>query len=324
MQYRQDAGDFFFLALFKRTHSGTHNWIYLAPSGFGFARLSTPKGGLPRLQLRDWRAENDPISQAETLVEQISAQARGEVRLLLGEGYYQLLLVDVPDVPADEMESALRLKAAELLHYDLDDASLDVILLPEQAYHGRTRMAFVIATHKDPLRAWAQALAKRGLKLSTVDIDQLQLRNLALRALQQTQNGLLHLNRDHCQLLLIYDGELVLTRRFDIGFEALGAEPDGDALVLEGQTDIQRDSLALELRRSFDYYESQLGLGSISQLNLSGWPGSAGLVEDLGTKLGLRFVPLRLEDYVVVSGADDLPPAQLLPLAGAAFREALP
>lgn len=305
------------MALIKRARTALHNWLYLTPDGFGLAQWQHGNSGLPQLHCRLWHAETDPLAQAEQLADRIAELADGRLHILLGEGYYQLLLVDVPDVPADEAEAALRLKAADLLNYDLDDASLEVIFLPAQAYHGRTRMAFVIATRKTPLRQWALALAKRGLTLTTVDIDQLQLRNLALRMTDQPAHGLLHFRADHCQLLLTYDHELVLTRRFDIGYEDLGADAQGDALVLEGQTDIQRDSLVLELRRTFDYYESQLGLGSLHQLSLSGWPGTAGMIDDLSQTLGLRFRPLRLEDLI------DLPtpvPEPMWPLAGTAFR----
>ncbi|WP_108126048.1 hypothetical protein [Saccharospirillum mangrovi] len=308
------------MALFNRAQRGMHNWLYLTPTGFGFARLRAKSGEMPLCLPQSWHDETDPLQHPERLADWLAQQTKGTVKILLGEGYYQLLLVDVPDVPADEMEAALRLKAAELLHYDLEDASLAVILLPAQAYHGRTRMAFVVATRKEPLRQWGLALAKHGLTLTSVDIDQLQLRNLALRASDQPQNGLLHLRDDHCQLLLIYQDELVLSRRFDIGYLDLGADAEGDALVLEGQTDIQRDSLVLELRRTFDYYESQLGLGSINQLQLIGWPGTSGMIEDLGAKLGLRFNPIQLTDFISMPDAP-LPEA-LLPLAGAAFRGA--
>lgn len=306
------------MAVFNRARRGLHNWLYLTPTGFGYARLRALAGQLPQWFPQAWQDQDDPLHQPERLADWLAQQTKGQVKILLGDGYYQLLLVDVPAVPAEEMEAALRLKAAELLHYDLDDASLEVILLPAQAYHGRTRMAFVVATRKEPLRRWALALAKHGLTLTSVDIDQLQLRNLALRASDQAQNGLLHLRADHCQLLLIYQDELVLSRRFDIGYHDLGADAEGDALVLEGQTDIQRDSLVLELRRSFDYYESQLGLGSINQLQLTGWPGTSGMIDDLGNRLGLRFKPLQLTDFIALPEAPL--PETLLPLAGAAFR----
>lgn len=307
------------MAPIKHAQRDYQNWLYLTPSGYGMARLSVSNDTLPKLHAPVWHDETDPLQQADTLADWVADHSHGTMNLLLGEGYYQMLLVDVPDVPADEIESALRLKAAELLHYDIEEASLEVILLPAEAYHGRTRMAFVVATHKDPLRKWALALAQRGLTLSQIDIDQLQLRNLALRASDLQQTGLLHLRADHCQLLLIYQGELVLSRRFDVGYEDLGADTLGDALVLEGQTDIQRDSLVLELQRSFDYYESQLGLGSINQLNLTGWPGTLGMIENLGHRLGLRFEILRLEDYLQLGEHTLAEP--LLPVLGTAFRE---
>lgn len=304
------------MALFKRTRSGSHNWLYLTPTGFGLVRLITGKGRVPLLQSQSWQPDTDPLQRADILADSVAEHGRGAINLLLGEGYYQLLLIDVPEIPAGEMEAALRLKAAELLNYDIADASLEIILLPAQAYHGRTRMAFVIATHQQPLRQWALALAKRGLTLTEIDIDQLQLRNLALRASELQQTGLLHLRADHCRLLLIFQGELVLSRRFDIGYLDLGAGTQDDAVAV----DIQRDSLVLELQRSFDYYESQLGLGRINQLSLCGWPGTHSMVDDLGARLGLRFMPLRLQDYVQF--AEGMLAEAMLPLAGTAFREA--
>lgn len=87
--------------------------------------------------------------QAEQLADWVAKHSRGQLNLLLSDPAYQMLLVDVPDVPAAEMDAALRFKTAELISYDLDDASIDVILLPNEAYRGRLRMAFVIAAEKE-------------------------------------------------------------------------------------------------------------------------------------------------------------------------------
>jgi MSHA biogenesis protein MshI len=224
-------------------------------------------------------------------------------------------------VPAPEIESALRFKAADLISYDLDDASIDLISLPAEAYRGRLRMAFVIAAHKTPLIAWAMAMGQRGHSVQCIDIDQLTLRNTAIRALDRDQGGLLFFEADRCRLILLFEQEIVLSRQFDIGFTDLGITVGGEPeLVLEGSLDIQLDSLSLEIRRSFDYYEAQLGLGSISEVTVLGWPGDPDISDTLGTKLECRFRLIHPEDFIL-SPPDADWPAELIPALGAAFRE---
>lgn len=298
-------------------------WIYLTEEGIGRAGFQGSANIMPRLSRFDWRAETDVLDRSKELAGWAAEKSSGPVNLLLGEGLYQMLMVDVPDVPADEIESALRLKAADLISYDIEDATLDVILLPADAYRGRLRMAFVVAAMKSPLRQWALELAKRGLTVNVIDVDQLQLRNLAIRSQQRHQTGLLHLGPDRCRLVLLYENELVLSRQFDIGYQSLGmAGPEEPALTLEGQDDIQLESLVLELRRSFDYYESQLGLGGIGDVSLLGWPGDVGLATSLGDKMGARFHPLMPEDLVLLpEPLEGTVPDPLIPLLGTAFRE---
>ncbi|GGX45015.1 hypothetical protein [Saccharospirillum salsuginis] len=297
-------------------------WIYLTEEGIGRASFQSSANAMPRLHRFDWKVESDAVNRPGELAGWAAEKASGPVNLLLGEGLYQMLMVDVPDVPAEEIESALRLKSADLISYDIEDATLDVILLPTDAYRGRLRMAFVIAAMKSPLRQWALELAKRGLTLNVIDVDQLQLRNLAIRSQQRHQSGLLHLGPDRCRLVLLYENELVLSRQFDIGYQSLGMSgPDEPALTLEGQDDIQLESLVLELRRSFDYYESQLGLGSIGEVSLIGWPGDVGLTASLGEKLGVRFQPLRAEDLILLPDPlEGVVPDPLIPMLGTAFR----
>lgn len=305
-----------------RRHKHQH-WIYLTEDGIGRASFGGDSDAMPRLSRFEWRSEADALNRPRDLAAWATEKAKGPVNLLLGENLYQLLMVDVPDVPAEEIESALRLKSADLINYDIDDATLDVILLPTDAYRGRMRMAFIIAAFKPPLRQWALELAKQGHKVSVIDVDQLQLRNLAIRGQHRHQTGLLYLGPSRCRLVLLYEQEMVLSRQFDIGYQDLGMNgPDDPALTLEGQDDIQLESLVLELRRSFDYYESQLGLGGIAEVSLLGWPGDQDLAASLGNKLGIRFHPLLPEDLVLLPDVwEGRVPDPLVPLLGTPFRE---
>lgn len=296
-------------------------WVYLTETGIGLLVLERSRQNMIQVKTSLWRAEDKPLEQAELLADWVAQHSQGQLNLLLSDPAYQLLLVDVPDVPAAEMDSALRLKAAELISYDLDDATIDIIPLPAEAYRGRLRMAFVIAAEKKPLSDWAMAMARRGQRIECIDIDQLTLRNTAIRTLARDQSGMLFMEANRCRLILLFDQEIVLSRQFEIGYSDLGVGADGNAdLVLEGTLDIQLDALSLEIRRSFDYYEAQLGLGAISEVALLGWPGEPGISDTLGAKLDTRFGLLHPEDFILTPTDTDWP-AELTPALGAAFRE---
>ena len=296
-------------------------WVYLTETGIGLLVLERSRQGISHVKTSLRRAEDTPLLHAEQLADWVAKHSLGQLNLLLCDPAYQMVLVDAPDVPAAEMEAALRFKTADLISYDLDDASIEVILLPAEAYRGRLRMAFVIAAEKKPLADWAMAMARRGLRIECIDIDQLALRNTAIRTLERNQSGLLFMEADRCRLILLFNQEIVLSRQFEIGYSDLGLAADGEqGLELEGNTDIQLDSLSLEIRRSFDYYEAQLGLGAISDVALLGWPGDPAIGETLSTKLDTRFSLLHPEDFIMTPTDSDWP-AELTPALGAAFRE---
>lgn len=305
----------------RKRSARLQTWVYLTEVGIGLLVLEHSRQGIAQVKTSLWRAEDKPMQQPELLADWVAQNTRGTLSLLLSDPDYQMLLVDVPDVPADEVDSALTFKTADLISYDLDQASIEIIMLPAKAYRGRLRMAFVIAAEKDPLIAWTMAMAKRGHLISCIDIDQLMLRNTAIRALERDQCGLLLMEANRCRLVLLFEQEIVLSREFEIGYTDLGLSPDGEVdLVLEGSLDIQLEALALELRRSFDYYEAQLGLGSITDVALLGWPGDPAIGESLGTKLETRFSLLHPEDFIMMPDDTDWP-AALIPALGAAFRE---
>jgi len=50
---------------------------------------------------------------------------------LLKPGEYQLLLVEAPNVPKDELKSAIRWRIKDMIDYHIDDATVDVLDIPE-------------------------------------------------------------------------------------------------------------------------------------------------------------------------------------------------
>ena len=308
--------------------SATAQWLYLTSQSMTVFRTQASLGKLPSVHIVAHQAVEDPLLHPAAHVDWVKKHLKGNINLLLADSLYQLLLSDVPEVPEDEIESAIEFKAADLIHYDIEEAALDVIQLPDEAYRGRMKMAFIIATQKKPLREWSMALIQKGIRIDVIDVEHTQLRNLTVHLQNYSETGLFHLENARGRLVLNFSGEMVLSRTFDSGLSTLITENtiQEDELEItqsdDAQDDIQLETLVLEMRRSFDYYESQLGLGSIAEVHLLCLPEHAELSTKLAQKLGMRFSPITLSDFMQFTSADELiDPNQMLALAGTAFRE---
>ncbi|WP_320823112.1 hypothetical protein [Reinekea sp.] len=306
----------------------TQQWLYLAPGGITIFETGKAKDGRPYLTVKASKASSGSFDQSAEHAQWIKKIVTGKLNILLGDGLYQVLLSDVPDVPEAEMDAAIELKAADLLSYDLDAATLDTLHLPKEAYRGRIRMAFIIAARKEPLRSWLVALIRLGIRVDIIDVEATQLRNLALMKRKFNESGILHLQRNNSRLALNYGQEMVLWRTFDIGLSSLVSETtvhDGDLEVTvteDTQAIIQLETLALEIRRSLDYYESQLGLGAIAEIQFLCDAQYQQLAEQLAAKLGVRFVQLDPNGFMriqVNDPSDD--PVAYYGLVGSIYRE---
>ncbi|TCS43179.1 hypothetical protein [Reinekea marinisedimentorum] len=310
------------------------SWLKISTDLLTLFETGTHTDGLPYLKVLDTLSADSPLTNAKKHAAWVKQKVNSShLNLLIAEDLYQLLLSDVPDVPDDELESAIELKAADLLSYDLDDAILDVIRLPKEAYRGRMKMAFIIAMQKPAVQQWIIQLIQQGIKVSTVDISVTQLRNFGLRAQNFTESGIFHIQPAKCRLVLNFQNEMVLSRTFETGLkDMVGAgqtvqddelEVTVDSASTSGST-IQMESLALDIRRSFDYYESQLGLGAVAELNILCGENYTPLVKTLAGKLGVRFKILNPADFMhLISDQPTNGDGTYFELIGCAFREAL-
>lgn len=305
-------------------------WLHFSENGLCLFETGQGKDALPYLDIKATLNTDSPLSAPAAHIRWVRQHAGKRLNILLSNGLYQLLLSDVPDVPESELRDAMELKAADLISYDLEDALIDVILLPSDAYRGRMKMAFIVAMMKTPLQQWLIELAQHGVRVDVIDVEMTQLRNLLVFHQTVPETGILQLTAHSSRLLLTYQREMVLSRAFDIGLGSLIREQtvqDGDLEVTldsAESSDIQLESLALEIRRSFDYYEAQLGLGSLGEVRLLCDARHDYLADELTQRLGVRFSMIRPEDFMTIRLSQmDLDPVHFYGLTGSVYREAL-
>lgn len=301
------------LAWLKRTTKASDTLLGLAPVADGCALVGLQRHtGELRLPLSEFvaAAPGGAVEPLRQRVEALGLQGR-PVNLLLPGADYQLLLIERPEVPAAELRAAVRWRIRELVNAPLDSLVVDAFALPTDAYRGRTPMAYCAVLARTRMQALADWVTAAGLRLQSIDIQEMALRNLGLLAGAEGQNlAVLMLGARAGLVCVQHGGELYMARRIEHGLDPRSA--DGA-------------QLALEIQRSLDYFESQLGKGYLSRLLLLPVEAAdSALLAELGQRLSVRVERLALDRLFPASPLLDLPLAQqaaFLPAIGAALRQ---
>ena len=183
----------------------------------------------------------------DLLCRQLGVAKAAPVALVLPPDAYNLLLIEPPDVPDGEMKEAVRWRNRELLSFPAEEAAIDVFRFPEDAQRGR-RTVFVAAAHRTALSERIAAVLPTRLQVVAIDITELSVRNLtelagaAPLAILQAADGV-------GAITLVRGGDVYLSRRIEL------SELDAERTI---------DQALLQLQRSLDYFENQLGQGLAS------------------------------------------------------------
>jgi MSHA biogenesis protein MshI len=299
------------LSLFKRA-SGPKSQIgvFVSAEGVAAAQLSRA-GARPRLErcVYERRGHDDPVPRVLARLQ----NRRGPTVSVLDPGGYRLLLVEAPDVPADELRAAVRWRIKDLIDFHVDDAVIDVFEMPPHARGGRNRMMYAVTAKAEFVKQQIELIENAGLNLDVIDIAELSLRNVAtLFEDEQRGTAFLYLGQRHSTLLLVRQGVLYLARHVETGVATLAEAGELKPELVGG--------LALEVRRSLDYFESHYEQTSIPQLFTCGL--EEGDREQLARELGIAVRDVDLKDLLDMDDALSPELQRLcLPAIGAALRK---
>lgn len=209
---------------------------------------------------------------------------------VLSPGQYHLLLVEAPAVDDAEMVEALRWRVKDMVSFDVAEAVLDYFVVPEDAYRGRSSMLYV-AVIEPSTAAGIEALTQEaGLQLDTIEIPELSLLRLKALEGETLATAVLGLQSPHSLINLVCDDQLYLTRQVDTSAELVSA----DATDIESRA----GNMVLDLQRSLDYYESQIGKPPCLRLLVCPLqPGETPLLGQLRYNLAVELVQLDLGEY---------------------------
>jgi MSHA biogenesis protein MshI len=300
----------------KKTQPG---WMAISTDtdAIRLAHIDRPAQGKPRVDR--WAiVKRDEKDGAEL---QQAAQEYGLggycCATLLHPAEYQLLMVDAPSVPREELKAAIRWRVKDLLEYHIDDATMDVLDIPvDKDAPGKGHYMYAVAAKNEIVREQIAQFELAKIPLQVIDIPETAQRNIA--ELYETANrGIGMLTFDHAGGLftLSFKGELYLARRLDVTWSQLVA-------AQESQRQAYFERIGVELQRSLDHFERQYQNITLSELLLGPMPEDIGLLAFLSSQLYLPLRQINLADALEFSGNDmDVDKQwQLLHVLGAALR----
>ncbi len=278
------------------------------------------EAGKPVLSLLELVAATELAAACE--VHKLDKQPVSEV---MAAGEFALQLLDAPQVAEDEMREAVRWKIKDMLDYDVEQVVLDVFEIPGLKEQGRPPQIYAVYAHEDKVRNCIEQVVPAGMNLRYIDIPELAQRNIAAGLAEDDAGlALLNLQQERGLLTLTQQSVLYLARELDSGYQALtstAAVNDG-ALALSEMPAEGLESVALEIQRSLDYYESHFRRPPIKNLLIAPLAQPLPeLVEHIHSSLGLN---VRMLDLAEVVDMPEKPSAQMQARAfyaiGAALR----
>jgi MSHA biogenesis protein MshI len=301
-------------------------WIAInaAENGTSFAHVMTHHDDKPEVTFGDTRSESlKENASVKTLTTELGLSNR-HCLLLLAQDEYQLIQIEKPNVPANELKQALSWKLKDMIDYPVDQATVDLIDIPADPNNShRQPYIYAVVAKNALISEHIQRLinyAKSGLEV--IDIPELAQRNIAAY-LEQENRGLamLSINSHGCLLTFTSGGELYHARRIDINAQQMqNRDSEKKSSTFE--------RLSLEIQRSLDNFERQFPYVTINRLVLAPFIDREDFYDYLKSYLYIQIDRLDLADIFNfqsnVELGDLAMQANLLPVLGAALREGKP
>ncbi len=277
------------LRLQPRTSGGTQLGLWVAPQRFALAHLQLHEAA-PRLL----DAAHDNFTNLADFSARLHSlvHARGwhgqDCRAVLSSQLYRLHQADAPQVPENERNAALGFALRDVLDYPASEAALDAFPLPAVAARGGQERVFVAVSHRPRLQPFAHEIFNAGLKLLSIDIPELSCRDLLQRLPDRPQSAAVLRPTSRGATLYVYHGDDLVVSRTLSGLNDLEQ-------IFASDLRNQQEQLLLEVQRTLDYYESQIGRRPVARLYLPPLPPSLqALPELLTSNLGVPVAVLDL------------------------------
>jgi MSHA biogenesis protein MshI len=277
-------------------------WLTFAMLGDGIVAASILQG--PQRRPIVERVQFFPRRGGAEGLEQIGRELRANnyrCLTVLAGGQYQMFAVEAPNVPREELKTAVRWRLKDMLEFHVDDATIDVLDIPvEQSAAVRTgHSMFAVAARNSVIEQRQRLFAAARVGLEAIDIPEMAQRNIAALVEPEGRGvAVLSFGADGGLLTVTFGGELYLTRRIDVTLaDVLDADHE--------RKHASFDKITLEVQRSLDHFDRQFHFINLSSLVLAP-SGARGLEEYLSSNLYTPVSTMDLADVFDIGQAPEL------------------
>lgn len=204
-----------------------------------------------------------------------------DCHVVLPSSHYKIFPLEKPAVDDSELVDAVRWKVKDLLDYPIEEAAIDVYEFPKDALRGRPAQISIVCSRSSVVQSIVNLVSGAGLNLLTIDIIDLAIRNHASRLVETEHQSaaILYLRPGHGTIVLVKGDVFYFSRHFEFSLDALNDVEKQDHVM---------QNLALEVQRSFDYFDSQMAQVPPQTLYLMGPAPNMPLANMLGGSIAAQ------------------------------------
>jgi len=200
--------------------------------------------------------------------------------------------ISLPVMPVEELEDQIHWEAEQYIPFDINDVNVDFQILSPDEQDPSKMNVLLVASKKDIINDYLSVFAEAGLRLVVVDVDSFAVQNafeLNYPVDPDQVVALVNIGASIFNLNIVRDGVSLFTRDVQMGGNLyteeiqkqfgissdqaeemkLGAADSDDPRLKEVLQRVN-DTIALEMRRSLDFYNSTAGEERITKVFLSG------------------------------------------------------
>lgn len=209
---------------------------------------------------------------------------------VLGDQQYKIYQLEPPQVPEEEMHQALLFHLNDRLDFPVNEAQLDYFEIPKDAQRDGRRRVNAVVANLPMLKQQLEKFAGLGLQPSVIEIPELTIKR-KISDREAMDKGICFVNyHDNFIKLMIYRKQMLyLTRKAHI--------PSWDACLTETPGNAS-ENLVLEIQRTLDYYQSQMGQPPVVEIVLPQWTDSLQPLADyLQSNIGIQTNILKEQGF---------------------------
>lgn len=226
---------------------------------------------------------SSPEKHSETLKALVSEHklTGASVNLVLSPKEHKAFLIERPSVPFEEQADAAKWRVRDMLDYPIEDAVVGAFEFPQEALRGRGPQLNVRVAHRQDVQHAVDVIREADLEPAHIITADLALASVVNNSdsAQPIGSVLLYLGSDYGLFLYVREQQLYLAREFEFPFSSL---------TELSQQEQRLTQLTLEIQRSFDYLESQMGLAPPKKMSLSAPDARLPLANMIGGALGVE------------------------------------